>query len=210
MIASQIRCLSTHCLSVTALLLAACSHAAAQETTTPATETLPRPVVAANTAENGALNALLFEVRLLRLALQNVNTGSKRIQLAAERIRLQQERVDKLTRDLEETRNQLTQVNADQKRLTETIKEMERQARQEGFPARRAEIEKQARLLNIELEPFSVRETRLRDRESMLLGQLGYEQAKLNELNGKLDELEREFDAQAATEKPAPAPAKKR
>ena len=60
------------------------NHAAAQEATPPATETLPRP--AATSPETGALSALLFEVRLLRITLQNTNTGAKRVQLAGERV----------------------------------------------------------------------------------------------------------------------------
>ncbi len=192
------------------VLLAAFSHAAAQDTP-PVTE--PRtaaPPPATGTGETGALNALLNEVRLLRIALQNTNTGAKRVQLAAERIRLQQERVDKVSRELEETRNLATNINVDQKRLDETIKELEKQARQEAFPARRAEIEKQMRLLKVEQEPLTLRETRLKDRESMLLAQLSFEQAKLNELHGKLDELEREFETAAALERPVPVERKKR
>lgn len=160
--------------------------------------------------ETSALNALLLEVRTLRIVLQNANTGAKRIQLAAERVRLQQERVDKVSRQLDETRDQLADNKASQARLDEAAKELERQIRQEGFPARRANLERQARLLKVELEPLSVRETRLRERESQLLAQLQYEQALLNGLNGKLDELEREFDAQAALESPTPAARKKR
>ncbi|MBI1761874.1 MAG: hypothetical protein HYR56_10605 [Acidobacteria bacterium] len=189
------------------LLLTTFSHAAAQETP-PVTE--PRTAAPLSSTETGALNALLNEVHLLRLALQTTNTGAKRIQLAAERIRLQQERVDKVSRELEETRNQITLINADQKRLDEASKELEKQARQESFPARRAEIEKQMRILRVDLEPLSIRETRLKDRESQLMAQLSFEQAKLNELNGKLDELEREFDAAAALERPVPVERKKR
>jgi len=160
--------------------------------------------------EANALIALLQEVRTLRIVLQNANTGAKRIQLAAERVRLQQERVDKVNRQLDETRDQLADNKASQTRLEESLKELERQIRQEGFPARRADLERQARLVKTEVEPLSVRETRLRDRESQLLAQLQYEQAQLNGLNGKLDELEREFDAQAALENPTPAIRKKR
>lgn len=165
---------------------------------------------AASMQETTALNALLSEVRLLRIVLQNTNSGAKRIQLATERIRLQQERVDKLTRDLDETRNILAENKANQSRLEETLKELERQVRQEGFPARRTELERQLRVTKIEVEPLSIRESRLKDRENQLMALLQFEQSKLLDLNGKLDELEREFDAQAALEKPAPPERKKR
>lgn len=177
--------------------------------TTLAAQTAP-PAEPLSVQETTALNALLQEVRLLRIVLQNTNAGAKRIQLATERVRLQQERVDKVNRELEEARNQLAENKANQARLDETLRELERQIRQEGFPARRADLERQSRLTRIEAEPLGVREGRLKDRESQLLAQLQYEQSKLNELNGKLDELEREFDAQAALESPTPPVRKKR
>jgi len=154
--------------------------------------------------EASALRELLNEVHLLRLALQSTTAGAKRIQLAAERLRLQQERVDKAAKDLEDTRNQLADLKANQLRTGETLKELERQIRQEAFPARRAELEKQYRLAKIELDPLAERETRLKDRESQQMAFLAAEQSKLQELNEKLNELEREFDEQAAAEKPAP------
>ena len=59
-------------------------------------------------------------------------------------------------------------------------------------------------LEKIELDPLAERETRLKDRESQQMAFLAAEQNKLHELNEKLNELEREFDEQAAAEKPAP------
>jgi chromosome segregation ATPase len=154
--------------------------------------------------EASALRELLNEVHLLRIALQSTTAGAKRIQLAAERVRLQQERVDKAARDLEDTRNQFADLKANQLRMGETLKELERQIRQEAFPARRAELEKQYRLSKIELDPLAERETRLKDREGQQMAFLAAEQNKLHELNEKLNELEREFDEQAAAEKPVP------
>jgi DNA repair exonuclease SbcCD ATPase subunit len=169
----------------------------------------PAPIGRLSAEESGALRELLNEVHLLRLVLQSTTAGGKRIQLAAERVRLQQERVDKAARDLDETRNQLADLKASQLRINEALKELERQARQEAFPVRRAELEKQYRLAKIELDPLAERDSRLRDRESQQLAFLAAEQSKLQELNEKLNALEREFDEQAAAEKSS-APERRR
>lgn len=169
----------------------------------------PAPVARLSAEEGSALRELLNEVHLLRLVLQNTTAGGKRIQLAAERVRLQQERVDKAGRDLDETRNQLADLKANQLRIHEMLKEVERQVRQEAFPARRAELEKQYRLTRIELDPLAERDSRLRERESQQIALLAAEQTKLQELNEKLNALEREFEEQATAEKP-PAPERRR
>jgi chromosome segregation ATPase len=164
----------------------------------------PAPLGRLSADEASALRELLNEVHLLRIALQSTTAGAKRIQLAAERVRLQQERVDKAAKDLEDTRNQLAELKANQLRMGETLKELDRQIRQEAFPARRSELEKQYRLSKIELDPLAERETRLKDREGQQMAFLAAEQSKLHELNEKLNELEREFEEQAAAERPAP------
>jgi chromosome segregation ATPase len=184
-----------------AVILALGSHAQAQTSQPLAT---PTPLGRLSADEASALRELLNEVHLLRIALQSTTVGGKRIQLAAERVRLQQERVDKAARDLEETRNQFADLKANQLRVGETLKELERQIRQEAFPARRAELEKQYRLSKIELDPLAERETRLKDREGQQMAFLAAEQNKLHELNEKLNEFEREFEEQAAAEKPVP------
>src|SRR4051794_8817863 len=60
--------------------------------------------------ENQIITALLEEVRLLRLALEGKNMTASRLQMAIERIKLQQETVIRLTKDLEETRTKLADL----------------------------------------------------------------------------------------------------
>src|SRR5438132_2186726 len=60
--------------------------------------------------DNQVVHALLEEVHLLRIVLEEKNTTVSRIQIAIERIKLQQETVIRLTKDLEETRAQLAQL----------------------------------------------------------------------------------------------------
>ena len=197
MLKNSLRCGLLWCV----VALAFGGHAQAQTSQSLGT---PAPLGKLSAEEASALREWLHEVHLLRIAIQSTTAGAKRIQLAAERVRLQQERVDKAARDLEDTRNQFADLKANQLRVGETLKELERQVRQEAFPARRAELEKQYRLGKIELDPLAERETRLKDREGQQMAFLAAEQNKLHELNEKLNELEREFDEQAGAEKPVP------
>lgn len=58
------------------------------------------------------LKALLEEVRQLRLALQRSNAVSHRLQITVERLRLQQARVDSLTRSLDNVRVRVTDLKS--------------------------------------------------------------------------------------------------
>jgi hypothetical protein len=154
------------------------------------------------TGDGPTVQALLSEVHLLRLALQHVHSTASRVQILVERICLQQERVDRLARDFEEVRNLIADIKLHQTRNAEIIREMETQIRNEGFPARRAELERQLRFLKMEIEPLNLREQRQREREIQLAGQWQIEQAKLAALNDRLDALEREAEIEASPERP--------
>ena len=163
----------------------------------------PRVTTAADDRDERTVNALLLEVRMLRIALQTVNTNSKRIQLLAERIRLQQGRVDKVAADIDETREKLGVVAMQLTRLAEVAKEFEVQIRQESVPIRRAELDRQYRISQLEVAPTRLRENQLKEREALLLNLLGAENAKLYDLQEKMNALDAEFEAEAAAERKA-------
>ena len=172
--------------------------------TSPATtEVAPRVVAAANDRDERTVNALLLEVRMLRIALQTVNTNSKRIQLLGERIRLQQGRVDKVAADIDETRDKIGNVVIQLAKLAEIAKEFEIQIRQESVPMRRAELDRQYRISQLEVGPLRLRENQLKEREAQLLNLLGAENGKLYDLQEKMNGLDAEFEAEAAAERKA-------
>lgn len=152
--------------------------------------------------DNQVIRALLDEVHLLRLVLEDKNTLASRLQIAIERIKLQQGTVAGLAKDLEETRSKIADLKVTTTRMTEFIKDLEIQIRNEMFPARRVELEKQLRMLKIELEALQQLQQRQQEREGVLNSQLQFEQARLRELNAKLDALEDEFDRPAPGSKP--------
>lgn len=161
-----------------------------------------KPADPAPANDNQIIRALLEEVHLLRLVLENKNTTASRFQMAIERIKLQQGTVATLTKDLDETRNKLAELKISQTRMTEIIKDLEIQIRNEMFPSRRVELDRQVKMWKIELEATQTLQQRQQEREGVLNSQLQMEQAKLRELNEKLDALEEEFDGPRPVSKP--------
>jgi len=152
--------------------------------------------------EEQTLRSLLGEVHELRLAIQRTSLNSYRAQIALERLRLQQAVVERLTRELEVARNEMSEMKLNQSRTSEMAKEMENQINREADPNRRADLEREVKMIKAELENHAQREQRHREREAQLTSQLPTEQAKLGELHERLDAMERELESQQSTEKP--------
>ena len=148
--------------------------------------------------------ALLKEMRQLRLAFERTNVTIFRAQILVERIRLQQGRVDGLQQQLEELRNQSSDNRLNQAQLAERFKEIESRISQERDPNLRSELEKERRELKNLIDQHSVWEERQREKENQLLAQQQIEQDKLTKLNDRLDALERELEGQSRATDPDP------
>jgi chromosome segregation ATPase len=151
---------------------------------------------AASADEPSVIRALLNEVTLLRMILQQTNFTGTHAQILVERIRVQQERVERLTRDLENIRDQIGETKLQQLKSAETLREVETQLSREQISARRNDLLLQQRLLRFEVEKFNQQEQRLRDREAQMAAQVRIEQSRLDELTDKLDTLERDLERQ--------------
>lgn len=145
-------------------------------------------------ADQQILQALLSEVRQLRLTLQRTNISVFRTQLMIERLRMQQERVDRLTRQLEENQNELTGAGLSRSQLTERSQDLESQIKAEQDAGRRAQLDAQYKELKYIMEQQTERETQLRARQVQLTTQLQTERAKLDEIDSRLEALERELE----------------
>src|SRR5437870_702379 len=77
-----------------------------------------------NPSDNGVLQQLLEEVRSLRQTLQRTNLYAYRGQIIVERIRMRQDRIDKLSAALENARNELHQLELQDLSLDERLKEL--------------------------------------------------------------------------------------
>jgi hypothetical protein len=140
------------------------------------------------------LQALLSEVRQLRLTLQRTNLSVFRAQIMIERLRMQQERVDRLARQLEENQNEFTGSALSQSQLTERSKELESQIKLEQDAGRRAQFEAQYKELKYIMDQQTERETQLRARQAQLTVQLQAERTKLDQIDSRLEALERELE----------------
>jgi len=157
------------------------------------------------TDSNPVLHDLLVEVHGLRLAMERATTNASRAQILMERVRVAQSKVDNLTDKLSLVREKITYEIAVQTSLTAIISNCESK-----FPTTiNQEVhivsneEKRCGEYPAQMEDSKQTELRLRAQESPLATQLQIEQSKLDELNGRLDKLDRELqDAQPVNKTP--------
>ena len=130
-----------------------------------------------------SLQELVREVRQLRATIQRMNTTMYKGQVLLERLKFQQEQVGRMSRELADTRENLSEVRAGLTRLKEMLPKTEAGVDMGAkHPAELAGIK-------AELEHLKEREQRLTTRESQLSNDLEMERARLNELNDRLNRL---------------------
>ena len=150
----------------------------------------------AQPSDTQVLQALLGEVRQLRISLERATIVSTRMQMALQRMRLQEERVTRVSQQLEETRKTIGEFESEKPRIAERIKDVEEHARQTADPMARGQMEADYKGMKTHLEQVNVLQEQRRAREGELASQLLAEQAKLNELNDRLNQMERALEPQ--------------
>ena len=146
---------------------------------------------AATPSETVLIQAMLAEIRELRLALERSTTIMPKMQLAIARVQMQQERVDRRERELQLVRDQLATEALTKDRSQATLRQYEDQARQAADPATRKQFEEAASALRTDLDQQSAREQQMQIRQSDSMNLLKIEQSKLNELTDSLDKLDK-------------------
>ena len=152
------------------------------------------PAAAAQVEDRRTIQTLLSEVHELRVVLQRGNLNTYRAQIAVERMRLQQEQVFNIRRDLETVRTQLLNSRRFHTEMEDRVKELEAQANQETDPTRRAMLDRQFRESKRNLDGQIQWEDALREKETQLANQQSIEQGRLNELSDRLEAMERELE----------------
>ena len=141
------------------------------------------------------LQALLAEVRQLRLTLQKSNLIAYRSQITVERMRSARVRVDLLIGKLEQIRNEIAEMDLQFPQAADRIKQMEALAGEESLAAdRRKQVEWEITDLKSQLDNSKKRQSQLRDRETLLTQQLNTEKAQLDELDSRMEMLDRELE----------------
>jgi hypothetical protein len=130
---------------------------------------------------------LLNEVHQLRIALQNIGVNVYRGQIMVERLRLQHEEVNRLAREVNGIKNEIEELKAAQVAAKERLDEAEKQ-QDKGFLSEASVNQVRAGMAQLQR-----RVETLSERESQLSVELNGERAHLNDLNKRLDALEREM-----------------
>ena len=158
------------------------------------------------------LEELLQEVRMLRQALQTLqrmSVDTYRSQLLVDRIRVNREDVRRLIESLDDTRELLSKTHSTIPQFTERHKVLEARAQTEVDQNKKAELELEARQVKDALERYKAQVEPLKEREQKLTAELNAEKSKLDDLESRLDLLERTIESdrrKLEVEKPAKTP----
>jgi uncharacterized protein YlxW (UPF0749 family) len=146
--------------------------------------------------DKATIQALLVEVHQLRLALERSTSVVPRLQIALQRLQAQQDRVDRLSKDLRDVRGSLADHAAGKERIAGAIKQLQNQDADALDPAHKKQFEEMSTALNAQMGEASSREQHDRAQEIDLSNQFQAEQAKLNDLSDQLNALEKKLDQQ--------------
>jgi len=130
---------------------------------------------------------ILSEVRQLRVEVQRLKASAYQTQVVIERLRLQQDQVARLTREIGEVRERIGETKTRQAKMNVALEETEKQVEAGVTP--QSELKK----ISGEIEELKRREERLIEQESQLSTELDAERVKLITLNRRLDELGQEM-----------------
>jgi len=148
--------------------------------------------------EKEALQALLTEVTMLRQAmqgLQRMTLDTYRSQLMVDRVRMQKEDVRRLSAALDGIRDDIVGVGRAIPNSIDEQKLLEIAIPQTTDPVKRAQFEFELKRSKDGVEMYKVQLERQRDREQEIAAQLQVSKAKLDELEGRLDSIERSIEA---------------
>jgi len=137
---------------------------------------------------------ILSEVRQLRVEVQRLKASAYQTQVVIERLRLQQEHVARLTREIGEVREKIGETKSRQVKMNGMFEDVEKQV-QSGVIS-----QSELKRISGEIEELKQREQRLTEQEAQLSVELDAERVKLITLNRRLDELGQEA-ADAGVEK---------
>jgi chromosome segregation ATPase len=129
---------------------------------------------------------ILSEVRQLRVEVQRLKASAYQTQVVIERLRLQQEQVARLTREVGEVRERISETKTRQVKMDGMLEETEKQVKAGVIP------QSELKRISGEIEELKQREERLTEQESQLSAELDAERVKLITLNRRLDELGQE------------------
>jgi DNA repair exonuclease SbcCD ATPase subunit len=150
----------------------------------------------AASADPQTLQNLLSEVRQLRIVLERSAAIAPRIQIAVERLKLQQEQVARTSRELSDLRDRLDHSRSEFSRIQQRAQSLEASETQETDASKRHDLDEALKMTKLDGEQTEKSTQQMQAHESELAGQLQSEQSRLTELNDRLDQIERALNVQ--------------
>ena len=151
------------------------------------------PAAAQNvTADAPTIQALLSEIRQLRLALERSALLAPRMQLTMQRMQSQEQKVARISQQFETVRRQVAEQAAVPGKAAEELALLDQRLSEETDAGRRKQLADR----RAEMKMIAARavDQSLKARESELGSSLQAEQAALDDLNQKLNAMERLLD----------------
>jgi hypothetical protein len=145
----------------------------------------------ADKSQDATIQALLREVHLLRVALEQSNQIAPRIQIALAQIQLQEERVRNATRQLQDARDKVSDVQTKKSENADRIKQFEALQAQTVDPNARKQMEFDLTEMKSAIDRLTAREQQYRAKEAEANALLLTEQDRWNEANDLLKSIER-------------------
>jgi hypothetical protein len=148
-----------------------------------------RPAESQISSETTAIQALVGEIRQLRLSLERSSFLNMRFQAALQKNQLHNDRVKLLSQQENLVASQLAGIGSEQTAISLSIKDIERNLSNKDASNRRDAEESLVRL-KAKLESLGVMDSDLCSRESTLLAEIQREDAQLEDWNRWLQQFE--------------------
>jgi chromosome segregation ATPase len=138
-------------------------------------------------------DSVVQEIRLLRQAVERQTSGSARVQLLVGRLAVQDQRVARTQEAAERMDGEAFALEQQRRRMDSEIRELTRLFEQEADEARRTELEGKLRLAKARTSEHAATTAQLETRRSRARQSAAQAQARYQELDARLNELEREL-----------------
>jgi hypothetical protein len=152
---------------------------------------LPALASAQTNPDAATIQALLAEVRQLRLTVEKSLSLAPRMQLLMQRAQFQDQKVARVSQQLDEVRKQISAETVRQASVNDRLAKIEQDLSGEADGERRKQLEEMR--AGLKMAVGNGPDQQLRARESELSNSLIGEQAILDDLNARLDAIERQL-----------------
>ncbi|MGH9723268.1 MAG: hypothetical protein ACRD8O_23910 [Bryobacteraceae bacterium] len=149
----------------------------------------------AQPADPASMQALVSEMRQLRMAVERVASAVTRIQITMQRLQMQEQKVARLSDLTSQVRRDLTRTSSESAQLAEALRSSESRLAHEQDQARRKVLEDQLGAMKGAIERNARNEQLLRAQEAEVAGNLRAEQARLDDLNDRLATVEKALES---------------